>query len=249
MNIPTSALRSGLLFAGLATAMATGCYGIVGAQPNPCSTDDDCSGDSSPTSDSSESHGLGATSGSGGSAAAAPEAIYRVKSTYSEGSSNPFYLADCVQAGTLARLTETDHVTANDFLFHIKPGLANPGDPGLVSFESVSNPGYYLRIDSANLTSATRAVITGAYAWDIPSSYDHLTWLDAFTDTTAFKTDATFTMTAALNGDATMVSLQWYNDHARYLRHASYHVFALAPATDQEKIDSSFVFEAQPVNR
>jgi len=248
MNIPTSPVRSGLLFSSLAAAMATGCYGMVGALPNQCSTEDDCPGDPSPMSDSSAPAGSGATAVSGGSGMAAQDPVYRIKSTYSEGST-PFYLADCVQAGTLARLNETDHITANDFLFHIKPGLANPDDPGLVSFESVSNPGSYLRIDSANLTSATRAITTGAYSWDTDSSYDHLTWLDAFTDTPAFRTDATFTMTAALNGDATMVSLQWYNDNARYLRHDHYHVFALAPATDQEKIDSSFVFEVQPANR
>jgi hypothetical protein len=77
-------------------------------------------------------------------------------------------------------------------------------------------------------------------------TYDHLTWFDPVTDTTAFKTDATFKKTAALNGDASMVSLQWSNDNTRYLRHMNYHVFALPSATDQENIDSSFTFEPQP---
>ena len=175
----------------------------------------------------------------------APETIYRLRTTYLEGTV-PFYLTDCMQAGTITRLTETDHIAPSDFLFHVKPGLANPNDPSLVSFESVSRPGQFLRIDSANLTSATRAVATGAYAWDLNPTYDHLTWFDAFADTTGFKADATFKMTAALNGDATLVSFQWYNDQTRYLRHQSYHVFALPPTTDQENNDSSFAFEVQP---
>jgi Alpha-L-arabinofuranosidase B (ABFB) domain len=191
---------------------------------------------------------IGGSSGTGGSVGTginASVAVYRVKTTYSE-SSIPFYVVDCVQAGTITRLNETDHITPSDFLFHITPGLANPSDPSLVSFESVSNPGSYLRIDSANLTSATRAVTTGAYTWDMNFAYDHLTWFDAFADTTAFKTDATFKKTASLNGDTTMVSMQWYSDSTRYLRHMNYHVFALLPATAQDNIDSSFTFEVQP---
>jgi hypothetical protein len=238
---------------------------MVQAIPAQCETNADCTrqGGAFARSTCSAERCVPPPSGSGGSGAsdsmagwigsrssdagreAEPDAIYRVKTTYLEGAV-AFYLVDSARAGTLARLTETDHVTPGDFLFHVTPGLANPSDPSLVSFESVSSPGYYLRIDSANLTSATRAVTAGAYAWDMNFDYDHVTWFDAFANTAAFKADATFTMTAALNGDATLVSFQWYNDKARYLRHQRYHVFALPPATDQENIDSSFAFEVQP---
>jgi hypothetical protein len=236
------------LLATVATAMTIGCTGIVedGVQ---CSTNADCTGRGEDDSGGSHSTGgLGGPTGPGGSDGAsnvAPETIYRLRTTYLEGAV-PFYLTDCMQAGTITRLTETDHIAPSDFLFHVKPGLANPNDPSLVSFESVSRPGQFLRIDSANLTSATRAVATGAYSWDLNTTYDHLTWFDAFADTTGFKTDATFRMTAALNGDATLVSFQWYNDNTRYLRHQSYHVFALPPTTAQENNDSSFAFEVQP---
>jgi Alpha-L-arabinofuranosidase B (ABFB) domain len=176
-----------------------------------------------------------------------PGVSYRIKTTYSE-ETVPFYAVDCVQAGTITRLNETDHVTPADFLIHMRPGLADPNDPTLVSFESDSNPGYYLRIDSANPSSEQRSVLpnAGAYAWALNRSgqtYDHLTWFDLFADTTAFRNDATFKKTAALNGDATMSSLQWYNDSTRYLRHADYHLFALPSENDQQNTDSSFTFE------
>jgi hypothetical protein len=257
------------LLATLATTMTIGCTGIVG-DGVPCSTNADCTGRGEelansvcsdevcslpePTSDPGGSRSTGGprgafgTGGPDGANNVTPETIYRLKTTYVEGSL-PFYLADCVGAGTITRLTETDHIAPSDFLFHVKPGLANPNDPSLVSFESISRPGYFLRIDSANLTSATRAVATGAYAWDMNPTYDHLTWFDALADTTGFKADATFRMTAALNGAATLVSFQWYNDDSRYLRHQSYHLFALPPTTDQEKNDSSFAFEVQPDGR
>jgi hypothetical protein len=171
-----------------------------------------------------------------------PGVTYRMKTAYSEDSV-PFYVVDCVQAGTITRLNETDHITPADFFFHMRPGLANPSDSSLVSFESDTNPGYYLRVDVS--TNATRSVTTGAYKWalDALTSYDHMTWFDPFADTTAFKDDATFKKTEALNGDATMSSLQWYNDSTLYLRHAHYHVFALTSTSEQEHTDASFTFE------
>lgn len=174
---------------------------------------------------------------------------YRLRTTYSEGGV-PFYAAHSHYHGMITTLADrANGQLADDFLWRVAPGLANPSDPSLVSFESVSWPGYYLRIDSANPNrypscseASNRA---NALCWVPAADRHHLTWVDAYQNSTAFKSDATFRRVPALNGNASMVSLQWYQDSTRYLRHLDYQLFG-APASDStQKNDASFAIEGE----
>ena len=75
---------------------------------------------------------------------------HRLRTTYREGGV-PFYVANSWFHGMITPESDrSNNQLANDFLWKIVPGLADPSDPSLVSLESVEHPGQYLRIDSQN---------------------------------------------------------------------------------------------------
>ncbi|MFB9328026.1 glycosyl hydrolase 53 family protein [Paenibacillus aurantiacus] len=82
----------------------------------------------------------------------------------------------------------------DDSRFHIVPGLAGNGT---ISFESVNNPGYYLRHSSFNLV------------------------LEKSNGTTTFNNDASFTRVAGL-ANSSWVSYRSYNFPDRYIRHFAF---------------------------
>jgi hypothetical protein len=174
---------------------------------------------------------------------------HHLRSTYSEGGA-PFYVAHSWFHGLITPLDDRSRgQIAEDFLWKVVPGLADPGDPALVSFEAVGYPGRYLRVDSASPgrypscdEPSNRA---WALCWVAEADRHHLLWLDAFADTTAFRADATFRRVPALNGDAAMISLQWYADPSRYLRHMAYQLFATAITGAVEQNDASFALERE----
>ncbi|MEO5795968.1 MAG: AbfB domain-containing protein [Rhodoferax sp.] len=181
-----------------------------------------------------------------------PAVTTRIKTTYSEGGT-PFYAAHAWFHGIITTLNDTNNgQLPADFKWRAAPGLADPSDPNLVSFEATGFPGRYLRIDSANPTrwptgsSLTQANRGYGLGWIATADKHHLTWVDPLEDSTTFKSDATFRKVPALNGDASMVSLQWYGDTTLYLRHMAYQLMGLpSTANVQQKIDASFTLETQ----
>lgn len=175
---------------------------------------------------------------------------YRVRTTYSE-SSVPFYVAHSWGHGMITPAADRSNgQLADDFLWKVVPGLADPTDPDLVSFESIGLAGpSYLRIDSASPTrypSCSEASNRGgALCWVASADRNHLVWVDPYEDTTTFKSDATFRRVPALNGDTSMVSLQWIQEPTRYLRHMAYQLFATPISGSTQQNDASFVIERE----
>lgn len=176
----------------------------------------------------------------------------RIKTTYAEGGV-PFYVAHSWFHGMITTPDDTRNgQSPTDFKWKAVPGLANPGDANLVSFESVGYPGRYLRIDSADSTrwpagdSASQANRGYGLDWVATADRKNLTWVDTYADNATFRSDATFRKTAALNGDTGMVSLQWYGNTSLYLRHFDYQLLAM-PSTGnaQQKTDASFTLETR----
>jgi hypothetical protein len=175
---------------------------------------------------------------------------HRVRTTYSE-SNAPFYLAHSWYHGIITTLSDrSSGQLPDDFLWNVVPGLADPTDPDLVSFVAIGLSGqHYLRIDSANpgrYPSCSEASNRGnALCWVASAEQNHLMWVDPYQATTTFEADATFRRVPALNGDASMVSLQWAQDPTRYLRHMAYQVFATPISGRTQQIDASFVIERE----
>jgi hypothetical protein len=174
---------------------------------------------------------------------------HQLRSTYSEGGA-PFYVAHSWFHGLITPLDDRARgQLAEDFLWKVVPGLADPGDPALVSFEAVGYPGRYLSIDSANPGRYPSCDEPSNRGWGLcwlgPADRHHLAWLDTVADTATSRGDATFRRMRALNGDAAMISLQWYPDPSRYLRHAAYQLFATPIAGAVEQNDASFVLERE----
>jgi hypothetical protein len=141
-----------------------------------------------------------------------------------------------------------DRGALNDLRWRIRPGLANPLNPSLVSIEAAGRPGEYLHVDGSNIARypvCDEPSVRGyALCWPAADQRTHLTWIDAEVDTTEFAEDATFRRVAALNGDPAMVSFQWVGDPSLYLRHQFYQLF-LRPrgTTAQDANDASFAIE------
>jgi hypothetical protein len=182
--------------------------------------------------------------------------IVRLRTTYSEGGS-PFYIAHSWYHLMITYLSDTSHgQLPNDFRWKAVPGLADPTNPALVSFIPAGFPDRFLRINSANpgtyptCTTANppNAANRGTALCAVPSSQqNHLAWADTYVDSDTFRSDATFRKVAALNGDSKMVSLQWYGDSTRYLRHFQYQVFAtpLSPPPATDYAEASFTLEPE----
>nr|WP_315427486.1 AbfB domain-containing protein [uncultured Albidiferax sp.] len=176
----------------------------------------------------------------------------RIKTTYSEGGT-PFYVAHSWFHGMITQLNDTANgQLPADFKWKAVPGLADPTDPNLVSFEATGFAGHYLRIDSANPTrwptggSASQANRSYGLGWIATADKKNLTWVDPYVNSSTFKSDATFRKVPALNGDANMVSLQWYGNTTLYLRHMAYQLLGLpSTANSQQKIDASFTLETR----
>ncbi|WP_437907685.1 family 43 glycosylhydrolase [Sorangium sp. So ce327] len=172
---------------------------------------------------------------------------YQLRTTHKEDA--PLYVAHSYYH---AMITDLDDRANNqlpaDFQWRVVPGLANPDDPTLVSFEPVGFGGRYLHVDSMNSTRYPLQDETSNRAsglWETPpEERSHLLWIDVFTESTAFRRDATFRIVPALNGDPTMVSLQWYSDATRYLRHLNYQIHAhVLDGTAVENAEASFALE------
>ncbi len=181
-----------------------------------------------------------------------PAPSTQIKTTYAEGGV-PFYVAHAWYHGMITNLGDTTKgQLPGDFNWNAVPGLADPTDPNLVSFEAAGFPGRYLRIDSANPgrwptgNSASQANRGYGLGWIAAADQKNLTWVDEYADTAAFKSDATFRKVPALNGDSGMVSLQWYGNSSLYLRHMAYQLLGM-PSTGsaQQKTDASFALEKQ----
>ncbi|HHU03876.1 MAG TPA: alpha-L-arabinofuranosidase [Fastidiosipila sp.] len=92
------------------------------------------------------------------------------------------------------------------------PGLA---DSSCISFESIDNPGYYLRHEDGNVK------------------------ISAYTNTTIFKQDATWRLRAGL-ADPSGVSLEAYNISNRYIRHQNSNLKISTVSSALEKADATF---------
>jgi uncharacterized protein YjdB len=171
---------------------------------------------------------------------------WRVRTTLSDAD-GPLYFAHSWHHGMVTQLDDrTEGQLANDFYWRVVPGLANPSDPNLVSFEPVGFPGHYVRIDSKNVRrypGCPNWANRGDSLCSLPGAErSHLVWIDEREDSETYRADATFRRVTALNGDSSMVSFQWYQDSARYLRPVSYQMFAY-PVSSSEFADSSFALE------
>lgn len=178
----------------------------------------------------------------------------RIRTTYSEGG-QPFYMAHAYYHAMITTLGDTANGQAqNDFFWRMVPGLADPEDPTLVSFEAVGFPGRYLRIDSGNpnrypVCSGDPPNTPGnrgfaACNWVAPADRHHLGWIDPIAENATFRSDATFVKVPALNGNPAMVSFQWRGDATRYLRHLAYQVFAhTVDGSASNDNDASFTVE------
>ncbi|WP_437623797.1 family 43 glycosylhydrolase [Sorangium sp. So ce1151] len=161
----------------------------------------------------------------------------------------PLYVAHSYYHAMITNLDDrANNQLPADFQWRVVPALANPDDPTLVSFESVGFAGRYLHVDSASSTRyppQSEASNRADGLWQTPpDERSHLLWIDVFTDTAEFRRDATFRIVPALNGDPTMVSLQWYSDATRYLRHLNYQIHAhVLDGTAVERSEASFALE------
>lgn len=172
----------------------------------------------------------------------------RLRTTYSEGG-QPLYVAHWAFHALISYLADGNQVP-DDFRWRAVPGLADPTDPELVSFEATGFPGRFLRIDSANPTrypacpsGANRGVALCAVA---VADRNHLAFVDALEDSATFRSDATFRRVPALNGNTSMTSLRWHADATRYLRHMSYQIFALGvDGSAAQNGDASFTLESE----
>lgn len=174
---------------------------------------------------------------------------YRIKSTYVEGGTD-YYLANLPGYfhTVIARLVEPA-LSTNDFVWVLRPGLADPSDPVLVTLEPFSYPGRAMRIDSAMPTRYPPCGEASPYGWalcNVPvSEQAYLGWTDSFAAGATYASDATFRRVAALNGNGAMLSFRWYGGSTRYLRHNYYNVKALPmTGTAQDNLDASFSLEA-----
>ncbi len=182
--------------------------------------------------------------------------ITRIKTGYSENNA-PFYVAHSWFHLMITPLADTAHgQVSNDFRWRVVPGLADPTDPALVSLAPAGYPTRYVRINSQDpglypaCTSGSppNAANRGTELCGVPANLkNHLAWADELVDSAAFRSDATFRKVPALNGDSTMVSLQWYVDSTRYLRHMDYQIFAtpLSPAPSTDAPEASFKLEQE----
>ncbi|WP_437868765.1 AbfB domain-containing protein [Sorangium sp. So ce363] len=77
---------------------------------------------------------------------------YQLRTTHTE-SDAPLYVAHSYYHAMITHLDDrANNQVPADFQWRVVPGLANPDDPTLVSFESVGFGGRYLHVDSANST-------------------------------------------------------------------------------------------------
>jgi hypothetical protein len=177
--------------------------------------------------------------------------VFRVRtSTLLEGA--PTYLAHSYYHAMLTTLDDRTHgQLAEDFLWRIVPGLADPGDPDLVSFESAIRPGHFLRIDSANPSryppcpeASNRN--TEACTSVPPGERVHLGWLDGLEETPTFRSDATFRRVPSQNGARAMVSFQWHGNPSLYLRSMALQMFVkTVDASGTQRDEASFALEPQ----
>ncbi len=177
----------------------------------------------------------------------------KIKSTYVDASGRPFYLVHSWYHGIITYDSDTNgNQLATDFFFQGWPGMANPSDSTLVSIESSSLQGYWLRFNSATPnTWPSDASNQAQYRSLVPADQqNHLLWLDPSDGTAQYAWDATFKVVPALNGDPTMVSLLWCGETAdgtcsdiaqpRYACHSYDQVFARY-ATDTCGVDPTNV--------
>jgi hypothetical protein len=172
-----------------------------------------------------------------------------LRTTYSE-SGAPFYVAHSWYHGIITTLDDRGRgQLADDFAWRVVPGLADPSDPELVSFEPIGFPGRYLRVDStrpSRYPSCSEGSNRGwALCWVGAGERNHLTWVDADDGSATFRSDATFRRVPALNGNPLMVSLAWHTDPSRYLRHIAYQMFATPISGTVQQNDASFVIERE----
>jgi hypothetical protein len=146
------------------------------------------------------------------------DTIYRIRTTYSEGG-NPFYVtttshqtdAGASYHGIIARLGEPSIADAKAYLWNMRPGLADPNDPSLVSFASVLYPDRYWRFDGADPARYPSCDDGATYGWALCKppleSRTNLLWLDPPAGAT-FPRDATVRLIHGFNGDPAAVSFQ-----------------------------------------
>jgi len=118
-----------------------------------------------------------------------------------------YYIANSSGQGVVM---ENPSAAASEWI--MVPGLA---DPAGVSFESASQPGYYLR------------------------HYNYTIYLQAYDNTAIFRNDATFYKVPGL-ADSSKVSFQSYNYPTRYLRHYNYQLRIDTISNDLGRSDATF---------
>jgi hypothetical protein len=133
---------------------------------------------------------------------------------------------------TLAPLgVEEQGIAADDYTWRLAPGLADPTDPNLISFESATRPGFYWRVRSESFEDWPDE--TGPFYRDedfaagSTTRHNHLVFMDRIqADDSSFANDATFRRVPATNGDDTMSSFQWYVDPTLHVGYFEGHLVA-----------------------
>lgn len=143
----------------------------------------------------------------------------------------------------------TEHgIRPDDYLWRIRPGLANPDDDSLVSIESATRPGMFWRVRSANPDQWPPA--NGGHYRD--ETFDdgttvrrnYLVYLDRYVEgDSTFAADATFRRVPAANGNSAMTSFRWYPDVSRYVGVFEYHLVAQERAVHGSDDLISFAIE------
>lgn len=183
------------------------------------------------------------------------DGAFYIRTTYQEGGSY-FYVSHSWYHTMMTTLGDTGGgLMPTDQQWVFVPGLADPTDPSLVSIQPLGpvtgcegTGGCYWRIDSAypNRYPTCGEGSNRGYAlcWVGESDRNHLGWVDAYTDSATYRSDATFRLETALNGDISLVSLEWYGESGRYVRHAAYQIFASTnDLSTTQRLDASFALE------
>jgi hypothetical protein len=199
------------------------------------------------------------------------EMAFRIKTTYVPNGQSTYlaharyYVEDDLgdpAYHAVVTTSDDESLEASDFKWYIVPGLVQEDtDTNLVSLVPVSMTDRYLRFDSdkpdrwpsCNEESTTEGrcdtgTSTGCLCvwWDglhLEENRRYLGWLDAFEDSTTYRSDATFHLVPALNGETDLVSLRWH-DSSQHVRHASYQVVAWEIAS--EAIEQASLELVQP---
>ena len=147
--------------------------------------------------------------------------LWKIERIYSIARFRSFNISDCHvyhdTSGALLIANQSTSLGLKSSQWKLVNGLA---DSNAVSFESVDQPGYYLRHKDGKV---------------IISQND---------GTDLFKNDATWIMHEGLS-DTSGNSFETYNYSGQYIRHYNSYLIISSITTDLDKLDATFILEKQ----